>query len=337
MLEYGSDFHFCNNSYLSKAKIDLPDTRFYADGRHAITHLIQYKNWKRIWMPEYFCYDVINSISNTGIEIVYYKDNPLQEEIDDIHNLPFRPGDVLLRMNYFGLRSFKDNEKIPTEVIEDHSHDLIGKWVNQSNANWCIASLRKTIPLPEGGILWSPKGNQLPPPIKSSRVNNLLTNRRLAAMLLKKLYLEGGKIDKTIFRNLFIQTEESLANLKLSGIAHEALDLYKRFDIDYWYSRKKSNWLQFVNLAKHKYLVLMPEDNEQCNPFSLVFMFESNILRENKRRKLIENDIYPAVLWNIPPDKHEITVDISKKVLSIHCDGRYTEEDMVRIWEIINE
>lgn len=337
MLEYGSDFHYCSDLENQVKTYLYEQHRYYANGRHAISHLILYRRWKRIWMPDYFCYDVIKAIKDTRIEVVYYKDNPLDIEVDKIVDLPFQSGDVLLRMNYFGLRGFMDNENFPVEVIEDHSHDLIGNWANTSNADWCIASLRKSIPLPEGGILWSPKGKQMPPVLDSSLENDLLSCKRLNAMLLKKLYMDGCEINKSSFRNLFIQTEESFTKLNICGMASDSFDLYKDFSISEWYYKKKSNWEFFVKQGSKKYSVLIPEDVAQSNPFSVILFFESKIIREEVRRRLLEHDIYPAILWNIPAGHNETTIDISERLLSIHCDGRYNHEDMLHTWEIINE
>jgi hypothetical protein len=67
-------------------------------------------------------------------------------------------------MNYFGLRTPPDLE-LPegVEVLEDHSHDPVSAWAEQSSADFCLASLRKTLPINDGGALWSPVGHRLPP------------------------------------------------------------------------------------------------------------------------------------------------------------------------------
>ena len=106
--------------------------------------------WKRLFVPEYFCYKVIGAIRTTGIELVFYPDYPLADDETIInHRSNFVEGDVILRMNYFGLRSRRDNSNLNVTVIEDHSHDLFSEWALNSNADWCIASLRKSLPIPD--------------------------------------------------------------------------------------------------------------------------------------------------------------------------------------------
>ena len=100
--------------------------RFYANGRQCIKALIEQNGWQRIWMPQYFCYEVIETIKTTGVEIIYYVDYPTCDDINSISKLKFETGDVLFRVNYFGLRNYRDEKNISIPVIEDHSHDLLG-------------------------------------------------------------------------------------------------------------------------------------------------------------------------------------------------------------------
>ena len=122
-------------------------------GRQTIVALIAQHQWKRIWLPVYFCYEVVDTIRQTGIELLFYPDYPGAYDQNIVSELPYKKGDVLLRMNYFGLRTRRSNQSLPIPVIEDHSHDLLGRWSLYSDADWCIASIRKTLPTVEGGMV----------------------------------------------------------------------------------------------------------------------------------------------------------------------------------------
>ena len=107
MKEFGSDFHRCDHEFRGTSNNieNLGCTRFYACGRHAIEAIVKHGGWKRIWVPAYFCYEVIGHIQNTGIEVVLYDDHPLNERDEEVvRNLPYEQGDVLLRSDYCGLR-----------------------------------------------------------------------------------------------------------------------------------------------------------------------------------------------------------------------------------------
>ncbi|MFA7116529.1 MAG: hypothetical protein WC140_04785 [Bacteroidales bacterium] len=333
MKEFGSDFHLIND--FSSYNFQLEKTQklqYYADGRQALFNLLIHNSWLRIWMPEYFCYDVIKSIIKTGIEVLFYSDFPTQNDLSIISGLSFKEKDVLLRINYFGLRDTRSNIGIPVDVIEDHSHDLSSAWCLQSDADYCIASIRKTLPLPEGGILWSPKGNKLPKNPLSTEENENLVYKRLSAMLLKKMYLNGKFNNKNYFRNLYIKTEEMFVDLPISAMSSINLALLNTIDVAKWDKIKKNNWTFLTQSLKDLCNFLLPEKIETTTPFSLVLVFNNESERDRLKEKLIEKSIFPAVLWELP-------VSCNKKLnifLSIHCDGRYNLDDMKDLVKIIN-
>ena len=318
MKEFGSDFHYIE-SIPDNEGIRKENWRkgiYFANGRQALNGLISHKKWGRIWLPSYFCYDVINSVSSTGIKIEFYDDYPGNDDNHTITNCKFKPKDVLLRVNYFGLRSYRDNSSLglDIEVIEDHTHSLSGDWIENSNADWCIASLRKSLPVGEGGVLWSPKGNKLPdiPPQNSENIE--LASARLHGMKLKSSYLSGTAFDKEAFRKIFIQTENAFEKIPLSQIYVEDSQIISKIDLNKWNMLKKRNWEVMYKNLQNDFDILIPE-NDKCIPFSFI------IRCQEIRQLFIENQIFPAILWPVP--------DIyNKNLLSIHCDGRYSVNDI---------
>jgi hypothetical protein len=322
--EFGSDFHFCAEFNLDvENEYSNYNACFFANGRQSLQVLINNNNWRIIWVPEYFCYEIVDAIKETGITVKFYPDAPTLDDNTIISEIPFAVSDVLLRMNFFGLRSWRDNSKIPVPVIEDHSHDLQGDWARKSNADWVIASLRKTLPLPEGGILWSPKHNKLPDKLNSTLENDLLSYKRLSAMLMKSLYLAGSPISKSMFRQIYIETEEAFSNIEKSSISDTSFSMLKQFNLEDWYKNKNQNWTLLSTISNDNISILVPEDLNECNPFSLILQFKDITKRELFRKKLIQNEIYPAVLWSLPSTQNKNVLDISETLISIHSDARY--------------
>ena len=329
MKEFGSDFHFCAaNNLDNENELSKFNASFYANGRQALQIIISNNTWKRIWVPAYFCYEIIDAIKETGITIKFYPDAPTFDDNSIISEIPFDENDVLLRMNFFGLRKWRDNSKIPVPVIEDHSHDLLGDWALKSNADWIIASLRKTLPLPEGGILWSPKQHPLPPKLKSTISNDLISYKRLSAMLMKTLYLSGYSISKSLFRQIYVETEEAFSSLEKSAISDDCFSMLKHLNINDWNKSKHQNWTLLSNISNENISILLPEDLKECNPFSLILKFKDVTRRDAFRKVLIKNQIYPAVLWDIPSMQNEDVIAISETLLSVHCDARYKLSDI---------
>ena len=338
MKEYGSDFHYIqpDDSAVETFSCFYPEAVFYASGRLALIDLYKKMKWNRIWVPDYFCYEVLGALEQAGLNLEFYTDYPLFNDDQLVLSLPFKDGDVLFRVNYFGLRSKRSNSSIHVPVIEDHTHDLIGDWARNSDADWCIASLRKTLPLAEGGVLWSPKGFKTPATPKVTESNEVLASRRWNAMRQKAMYLDDVIQDKSEFRAELISTEEQFNSMKVSALDAKTSDYIERFDLNQWYLRKRENWSILKDIEIDEFRILKPE-NPNCNPFSLTLLFNEEEQRNHYRQTLINKDIYPAILWAIPPQKRSELKHFSRRVLSIHCDARYGIDDMIKLRDIITD
>lgn len=342
MIEFGSDFHNVNPGKGNDNTLNgfFPSAHYYADGRQALIHLYHSQGLQRLWMPEYFCYDVIASLKEAGLNLMFYQDVPDyhsdSETLENIqHKGRFLPTDAVLRVNYYGTRSSRSTEKLSVAaVVEDHTHDLIGDWPIHSTADWCIASLRKTLPIPEGGMLWSPVGLKLPQPPEVSAENEQIASIRWEAMKLKARYLAGEAVEKAEFRKGYVETEEYFDHAPVCALDKASQEYLKTFDIRSWYNQKRNNWELLKDIKKEGVRVITPE-NMGCYPFSLVLLFDNPNERDRVRKALIEHQIYPAVLWNIPAPTDGEVFKFSRGMLSIHCDGRYTKEDIFQMKTII--
>lgn len=342
MKEFGSDFHYLTP--IGGAGTTLydfhPNANLYADGRQALIHLYYSQGWQRLWMPEYFCYDVIASLKEAGLDMCFYVDYPgyrgdskTLEAIQKNHYL--KPTDAILRVNYFGTRSYRSSEKLPVAaVVEDHTHDLIGGWAMNSHADWCIASLRKTLPIPEGGILWSPIGLRLPESPEPYEANERIASIRWNAMKLKAKYLSGESVEKAAFRAGYVDTEPYFDTAPVCALDEGSKKYLQLFNIQDWYKEKRDNWALLSNIKKDGVRVLGFE-NHGCYPFSLVLLFDFQSDRDRVKSALIEHQIYPAILWNVPAPTEGEIFKVSNGMLSIHCDARYKREDIVTMKTII--
>ena len=337
MKEYGSDFHYLDNYHSKHTHLTdvYHNTILMANGRQCIVTLIQQYQWQRIWMPEYFCHEVTQTIvMQTSIKIVYYPDWPGNDDKKIIESLPYQQGDVLFRMNYFGMRGFRSNINIPVPVIEDHSHDLLGHWALYSDAEWCIASLRKSLPIPEGGMLWSPKRYRIDIDISSSKDNEEIAQIRWEAMLMKSDYLADKINDKNEFRKKYVETEEWFIQLEPSLIDERSRNYIENININAWNRAKRKNWKKLSQLVKTE--TLFPE-NIDCTPFTFIILADDKENRDHIKTRLIEKNVYPAILWDIHEATNAKVLDFSQRILSIHCDGRYTKFDMQQLAAIIND
>lgn len=339
MREFGSDFHQVLDYTSKRAHLTdvYSDVVLTADGRQCMVALIRQEGWKRLWVPEYFCYEVIETIrKSTGIEIILYPDYPLADDREIIQGLLYEEGDALLRMNYFGMRDFRSEKTIPVPVIEDHTHDLLGHWALYSDADWCFASLRKSLPLPEGGMLWSPKGLRLINELENTDNNAQVASKRWQAMQMKRNYIDGTIQDKESFRKLFVETEEWFDSAEPSLIDKQSREYIEGLDINAWIGAKRMNWQMLRSSLSDKIRILRPED-DSCTMFSMIILTENREDRDALRKRLIEDSVYPAILWQVPESVNDVIKDFSCRMLSIHCDGRYDKEDIQQLANIVNQ
>lgn len=342
MKEFGSDFHFIATSEGAENTLYdfYPRANLYASGRRALIQLYQSQGWERLWIPEYFCYDTVESLKQAGLELMFYADWPEYHEdgktLEAIQRKGhFRRTDAVLRVNYFGMRSCRSPEKLPVAaVVEDHTHDLIGNWAMNSRADWCIASLRKTLPIPEGGMLWSPVGLELPSAPLADNKNEEIASARWDAMKQKSRYLAGEAVEKAAFRAGYLDTEPYFDETAVCALDEGSREYLKHFDIRAWYNRKRENWNVLREIKADGVRILRPE-GMGCYPFSLVMMFNTPAERERVRKELIATQVYPAVLWNLPSPAEGEVYKASSCMLSVHCDARYTTTEIEQLKTII--
>lgn len=336
-MEFGSDFHTVNypkgdsfSRYFSKANL-------YASGRNALLALAVARNWCRLWIPSYYCDESLGCLKRAKIQLKVYLCSPYSNIESIIPKIPANKGDGILVVNYFGIHS-KRTIITDAEIVEDHTHNLIGEWSRNSSADWCIASLRKTIPIPDGGILWSPKGLVLPVKKEVTTAWRKLMCVRVEAMLEKTAFITGEKVDKMEYLRKFRETEDGFDANKLSGISDYSASVLSNFDIETWYSLKEQNFKilkHLINLPES--VTLLCPEAETGTPFSYCLIFPDHLSREIIRQQLISHSIYPAILWNIPTDVDIKAKNIGDRILSIHCDGRYSSDDMIILAKTIND
>lgn len=330
--EFGSEFQYLEGFYGKRLSILEKENILYASGRMALCHLISnHSEWNRIWIPKYFCYEVTYALEQTGINIEFYNDSPIKNDNELLGSLIFEKGDVLLRMNYFGLRQHRSNTNIPIPVIEDHSHDLISEWSINSDADYCFASIRKSMPIAEGGILWSPKNLSLPKDLECTSENNHFVDYKYRAMILKSAYLNGDPVNKEAYLKGFRECEEMVSCLKMSSVDNKSKKFIESFDFNKFNSIKLENWKALTTQLKPEIKILWPE-KEGDIPFSLILSFHTYSHLLEIRKALIDKNIYPAILWPQPEMD-----ELQDNYLSIHCDGRYNTSDMEYIAKTINE
>lgn len=337
-MEFGSDFHILSDYPKGEGIVEITTKyNLYTDGRQALEDLLCHERITSIWIPSYYCHPSIAGVRELGIEIKFYSCLPTDNLEDLLHDFKGESHEALLIMNYFGLGTQPFLHQTNCLIIEDHSHAPSSEWSRNSRADWCFASLRKTLPIPDGGMLWSPSGRDLPNVPKHTTEADRNARLRFSAMLDKSKYLTGEPINKEYYLQRLRVTEEGFESLPISAISEVSKAIVSTIDMGKWNERKSRNWQTLRQHLKpnDSYLILEPEREDQV-PFNLTIQFDSKQTRDNVRLKLIPQHVYPAVLWEIPEGINENIRNFGDRILSIHCDGRYSQDDMKELAKILN-
>ena len=74
-------------------------------------------------------------------------------------------------------------------------------------------------------------------------------------------------------------------------------------------------------------------------PFMLPLIFSNEEERNSAKNIFIQNKIYPQIIWDIEefiPKKYTYEHDLSRKVLMVHTNQRYSPNDLSKVVELLN-
>lgn len=337
--EIGSEFHWLD--FPEGPYISFPQNcNFLALARDAIVSIWnsekkRHKNVK-LFVPSYFCYEVIDYWNSVGIDVREYVDYPLREN-PEWDTIECSPGDMILAVNYFGVRdgkgwrSWHENKK-KVILIEDHTHDPFSEWALKSSADYSFASLRKTMPITDGAILWSPLGHPLPD--EPHNIDWRGSSLKLASMIFKKEYLfKGDEKIKEAFRSFQIEGDNLLSNTpELSITPWSKYQLSRGYPAK-WRQKRERNvklfWELFCKDSSCKPLF----ENWPTNhcPFNAILLLSSQEKRDQLHSRLIKKNIYTSIHWTLKSSFCTEALDMSRKILTVPVDQRYSEDDIEQL------
>lgn len=341
--EYGSDFHSLDNVFNLNTEDSISQkiysSRLFFSGRTALYELMKFGiencGWTNIFVPEYYCHEVSVFIRPLKITINYYNNCPDCMDVD-LEALD-KKGNVILNVSFFGVLNDLNYTFHLATLIEDHTHGIASiKNGDRRDADYCFASLRKVLPVPCGGILWSPNNHPLPLEVEESSISQSIATMKLSGMDLKMRYLNGESVSKEDFRKLLLESESHFTDPKTQGgLPGIVTNLIKKISVVKLSNAKTENLKYIVQLIDKKRLLFHSNGCDFDQVLGLVLIFDDVYKREKMREHLINNAIYPAILW--PEQFTERSKSFSDRMIFIHCDIRYDQTDMEYIAQIINQ
>ncbi len=370
-MELGSEFHIdLTDAHIqSNTVYSLLDryNTFYTDyGRTAIALLYEYLCKKsggqsrKVLLPSYICMSVIESFVQENIVFYDLKENFEIEEqgLYDLLGSGDYDGGIFFLMHYFGTLQKEETlqqiqflcERHDITIIEDTTHSFLTK--ERTIGDYCIASLRKWMPIPEGGVIYSNNGL----PDEWHELEHARVSYKIDAMVLKQLFL--GKADSYrelenvepvngAYRRIFVEEEEKIGkDGRRFAISDLSAFLLQCEDISEIRERRAVNYLLLGELLEHNGIELYGwKQNRQsiqmrvAAPFTAT-LFLAGMDRDKFRSYLQEQKIYCAVHWPIEAKEQYRYAKVSEwaeNLISLPIDQRYGEAHMQYLAETIIE
>ena len=294
-------------------------------------------------LPALSCDSMVLPFEQYGHEIRYYK---LKEDYSiDIESLRFGEGlNLFLYMDYFGCPSISDKdlfrlrEKGNIVFIEDRTHNLIWDRASCFEPDFTMASLRKWLPIPDGGLLWGT--------IKKIPDDDLVfSSSRLKAQLMRHEFLKcGDERIKTEYRQLFSTVSGMLNGDSPSRMSAYALELAKKADLQRLQSVRRKNAEVLISILSSSRCISLIQKETGLSDLYVAFTVPN---RDEVQQQLSAKGIFNTIIWPLSAEQKNIC-RIAKlteeNMLAAPCDQRYGCSDMefigkeiVRVAEDVNK
>jgi hypothetical protein len=250
----------------------------------------------------------------------------------------------VLAVNYFGVRDGQPwlqwRASNDCFLLEDHSQDPFSLWSCTSRSDYAFASLRKTLPIPDGALLWSPRGLPLPEGQSKGEGDWDGSALKMAAMMCKAIYLqgEGSPELKPYFRNLQFEGEQRLRSSRISSISPYSHSYVAKGIPEQWRQQRLDN---ANHLRQRIFGLPCAEPLFQSwppgsVPFVFPLVFGSTAARDACQAHLRRNRIYCPVHWICDTNDAE-ALDLSGRILSLPVDQRYGRQEMNRLADVLSD
>lgn len=329
---------------------EIEEVDYTSSGRGAISLLFeQIGNTNGIaLLPLYTCESVIIPFLKQKYDVYFYdihKNLLVNEDSFTECVKKYKPS-IVLTHAYFGfdtLYSIRSKYQWLREnninIIEDLTHSLFSKF-QKTGADHYIASLRKWIALPDGGVAIT-FGNKIN--LGGLNIHEKLVSQNIKASLMKYEYTNSLDIKlKPEFRRLFYSSENMLdTDCSVYKMSNTSKGIFSKTDFKDLMDIRRCNYSYLLNYLR-KQSIVKPIFNylpEHAVPLYFPIIVKGN--RAKLQKHFAINEIYLPIFWPIPNVcKNQLTNSTSyiyQNILCIPCDQRYSHKDMNRIIKCLAE
>lgn len=327
--EYAIDlrnFISYNNNYMKNDTIKVP----YSSGRCALYMIlkdIENRNQKsrEVLIPDYLCDSISKTIADAGWKYKFYTIKPdLYPDVESISTCKVNnENEVVLLINYFGMINLEQTvlnikKNMPNAIIiVDNVQAFYEPKIDM--ADYTFISYRKWIPCPDGAdVIKKNNESLLEFPL---REHNIFSQYKFAGNLLKNF---TAYLDDKISLQLLQEGEDILDKEYLCRCSNITTTILPTLDLQNMAAVRKNNAkILHENLRKMNISHIY---DENAVPLFIPIFVEN---RDSVRQRFFENKIFTPKHWPFVGKKINGNSELYKTELSLICDQRYNEEDMM--------
>ena len=301
---------------------------------------------KTALLPTYCCQSMIDPFVDHGFEIFFYNINQsdLSPNINNISKYLSKNIGIVLHLGYYGFNTnnnltdlFSKFKKNGSYIIEDITHNLFSDYQKNSYNDFYIASIRKWMGIPSGGLFSSVEN------LNTSKLKgeNKFYSIRKTALEIKSEYCATRNSSlKPRFLDLFQKAEEVLDNdTSAYSIDKFSSSILNQYDIEELKLKRKENYKYLLDALENMpflEIIFKELSNDICPIFFPVYIKDH---RDQIQKILIKDKIFSPIHWPIP-ENINLSENIESKyiyenILSIPIDQRYGKEEMNKIVNVL--
>lgn len=296
-------------------------------GRDALKAIAREYEPSIVMLPALACDSMVFPFVQYGHKVEYYRLKP--DYTIDLDSFDLKGEKILfLYMDYFGRKVISDDDlnklkaKGNVVLIEDRTHNLIWNRTSNMTPDYSIASLRKWIPIPDGGLLW---GNIS----KTLTADTTFSEIRLRAQGMRHDYLAcGDEKIKTEYRKIFSTVSDIMANDDPCAMSAYSYELVKQTDWNSIRLTRRTNARTLTSILQTSpYVKLIQNETDQSDLY-VAFIVSR---RDEIQKRLSSIGIFNTIIWPLTEEQKQVcqlAKFTEENMLAAPCDQRYTEDDM---------
>jgi hypothetical protein len=288
------------------------------NGRACLRHALTVIAPRLVYLPYYTCNGLLEPITTLGLPFEWYS---LDEGLEPPANLQAARGEVIIYINYFGLKGSAARMVAarfgPAAIIDDTQ----AFYEKGYAGTWSFNSARKFFGVPDGAYLYAPR-----PVPKVALRNEKVSWEHLIARLMGQQ--EIG------YRHFVVN--EAASTSEVRGMSVGAERLLAGIDYDRVARRRRDNYSLYhaaLGGLNRLQLTVTPDAVPLCYPF----LPSGRIARES----LYTQGIYPPTYWKDCLTRSSMGFDrerdVADRLLPLPLDQRYDRDDIDRVINAVQE